>query len=191
MIHLVLTAKPIDEAGGRLAVVTFFEDLRPLKGQAGLLDWRLNGKLSELILKGKMEGKFLEALMMPSRGRIGSQEILLFGLGPVKELTEKNLSDIFGNIIQKIEKLKVCEFVICFSDLAHDFMSWRSLLRSFVTTLALQYGEKEFKVICAEDLRYVNETRRRNMDFGTQVTLHYDDDEAEISKVSETSAHVA
>ncbi|MDO8644361.1 MAG: M17 family peptidase N-terminal domain-containing protein, partial [bacterium] len=94
MIRLTLTHKPIDETGTKLAVLTFFEDVRPLRGQAGLLDWRLNGQLSNLLKKGKIEGKFLEALMMPSAGRFGSQEILLVGLGSRSELTEERLAKL-------------------------------------------------------------------------------------------------
>ncbi|MBI1910081.1 MAG: hypothetical protein HYS22_07930 [Deltaproteobacteria bacterium] len=182
MIHLALTTKPIDETGARLAVATFFEDLRPLKGQVGLLDWRLNGRLSELILKGKIEGKFMEALMMPSSGRIGSPEILLFGLGLSTEATEKRLTEAFSAIIDKIQLLKGTEFVISFSDLASDFMGWRGLIRSFVTMLAMKCGEEEFRVVCSEEPRWENEARRRNMDFGPSVTLHYDEESVEGEK---------
>ena len=182
MIRLSLTDRLIDELPTRLVVASFFEDLRPLKGQVGLLDWRLNGRLSELILKGKLEGKRGEALMMPSARRIAAQEILLFGLGRSGELTEGQLEELFGQIVEKIRRLKTNECGISFGDLARDFMGWRSLLRSFVNCLAQRSGEEDFHLICSEEGRWIEEARRRNMDFGPLVSLRYDES-PEISGV--------
>lgn len=173
MIHLVLSAVPIDEVPGRLALATFFEDVRPLKGSTGLIDWRLNGRLSGLILQGKISGGFTESLIMPSLGRLAARELLVFGLGPSPRLTEQRVQEAFAKVIDKIVLLKSQEFVTCFGDLAKDFMGWRSLLRNFMTTLSLQYGDRDLEVICAEDPRWVNEARKRNMDFGPQVNLAY------------------
>ena len=58
-----------------------FRFCRPLKGQAGMVDWRLNGSLSELILKDRFDGKRGEALLMPLNGRLPAKELLVLGLG--------------------------------------------------------------------------------------------------------------
>ena len=173
MIQLVLSAVPIDEVPGRLALATFCEDVRPLKGSAALIDWRLNGRLSELILKGQMQGGFAESILMPAQGRLASRELMVFGLGPIKELTEEKIQQAFAKAIDKIVLLKSQEVVTCFGDLSKDFMGWRALLRNFMNTLSLQYGEKDLEVICAEEPKWINEARKRNMDFGPNVTLAY------------------
>lgn len=173
MIQLILSDVPVDEVPGRLALATFFQDIRPLKGSTGLIDWRLNGRISGLIMQGRLSGQFSESLIMPSGGRLASRELMIFGLGLAPEWNEQKTEQAFTRLIQKIILLKSQELVTCFGDLARDFMGWRALLRSFVHSLSLQYGERDLEIICAEDPRWVGEARKRNMDFGPQVNLAY------------------
>ena len=48
---------PPDRMEGEVATVYFFEDDRPLHGSASMLDWRLNGKVTELLLDGTVSGR--------------------------------------------------------------------------------------------------------------------------------------
>ncbi len=173
MIQLVLSAAPFDEVPGKVALVTFFEDVRPLRGSTGLVDWRLNGRLSELILGGKIGGSFAESLIMPSQGRLAADEILLFGLGPSRQVSEQRLEAGFSELIQKLARLRSSGIVASFGDLATDFMSWRGVLRNFMGTLSQRLGKADLQVFCAEDPRWIQEARRRNMDFGPNVEVTY------------------
>lgn len=171
MIQLVLSSLPIDEVPGHMTLATFFQDIRPLKGSTSLIDWRLNGRLSDLILQGKISGEFSESLIMPSQGRLSSREIFLFGLGRASELTEQKVGEGFSVLIDKLALLKSGDMVISLGDLSKDFMSWRALLRSFMN--ALTPKRQDFQVICSEDPKWVSEARKRNMDFGPEVSLSY------------------
>jgi cytosol aminopeptidase family protein len=63
-------------------IVSFFTDERPLRGMAGLADWRLAGRLSRLLKAGKLTGARGEvALLPPSRRRLPFDCLVLFGLG--------------------------------------------------------------------------------------------------------------
>ena len=42
--------------GGDALVVPVWSDVRPLRGAAGLLDWRLCGRLSQMIREGRVSG---------------------------------------------------------------------------------------------------------------------------------------
>ena len=106
VIHLVLSSLPIDEVPGQVAMGTFFQDVRPLKGSVSLIDWRLNGRLSDLILQGRISGEFAESLIMPSQGRLAAREIILFGLGQSREITEKKFEEGVSLLIEKLVKLK-------------------------------------------------------------------------------------
>lgn len=171
MIELVLSSLPIDEVPGYVVLATFFEDVRPLKGSTSLVDWRLNGRLSEMILKGHLSGKFTESLIMPSQGRMSAKDIFLFGLGGSSEITEKRLDDGFTLLIDKLALLKSPDVIISFGDLSKDFMSWRAMLRSFMSSLSRRHDN--FQVVCSEDPKWISEARKRNMDFGPQVNLSY------------------
>src|SRR5262249_10553658 len=143
----------------------------PLKGSTSLIDWRLNGRLSDLILKGRLSGHFQESLIMPAQGRLSTKDIFLFGLGALGEISEKRLEDGFSVLIDKLALLKSPDVIVSFGDLSKDFMSWRAMLRSFMTTLASKHDD--FQVICAEDPKWISEAKKRNMDFGPQVSLSY------------------
>ncbi len=173
MIELVLSSVPIDEAPAIMALAPFYEDQRPLKGSVGLIDWRLNGKISDLLLKDRINGQLADSLMMPSDGRLSAKHIFIFGLGKNTQLKPEEFDSIFPLLIKKIVKLKSCDLVMSFGDLARDFMGWRSLLRSFVTSLALQHGRDNYRVICSENTKWVQEAKRRNMDFGADVAVSY------------------
>jgi len=69
----------------------FFEDERPLRGAAGLCDWRLGGRLSRLLgATGatRLRGAFGEQLLMPSGRRLPWERLVLFGLGPAAGFDE-------------------------------------------------------------------------------------------------------
>lgn len=63
-------------------IVGFFEDVRPLKGLAGELDWLLCGSLSSLIIKDKLHGALGELALLTSRGKVPASKIFMLGLGP-------------------------------------------------------------------------------------------------------------
>jgi Cytosol aminopeptidase family, N-terminal domain len=62
--------------------LALFTDERPLRGMAGLADWRLGGRLSRLLKSGRMTGRTGEVtLLPPSRRRLPFERLILFGLG--------------------------------------------------------------------------------------------------------------
>ena len=85
---LNVTVVPVDlsrwdrDGRGDLLAVYLWRDVRPLRGAAGLLDWRLCGKLSGLIQSGRLTGVEGEQLLLPSGGRLPWRLIMVMGLGP-------------------------------------------------------------------------------------------------------------
>jgi hypothetical protein len=63
-------------------IVAFYEDVRPLKGVAGELDWLLCGALSSLVLTKKVRGSLGDVALVTSQGKVPAQKIFLVGLGP-------------------------------------------------------------------------------------------------------------
>jgi hypothetical protein len=62
-------------------IVGFFEDVRPLKGLAGELDWLLCSSLSSLIITNKLRGALGELALLTSRGKVPASKIFMLGLG--------------------------------------------------------------------------------------------------------------
>lgn len=76
-----LESEPIERVGADLVVVTFFSSERPLRDGAGRADWRLCGRLSELLAEGRLRGERGEAALLPSFGSLRAPVLLALGLG--------------------------------------------------------------------------------------------------------------
>lgn len=71
----------LDEANVELCACTIWSDERPLRGLAGLLDWRLGGRLSALVKSGFVTGEAGEALLVPGKPHVPFEKVLVLGLG--------------------------------------------------------------------------------------------------------------
>jgi hypothetical protein len=76
-----------DEERPELLALPFFADERPLRGAAGLADWRLCGRLSRMLLAGRVDGGFGEATLLPANG-LPFRTLVLYGLGDTERFTE-------------------------------------------------------------------------------------------------------
>jgi hypothetical protein len=98
------TLRRLDLVGTEVLVAGLAADERPPHGVAGLVDWRLAGRLSRLIQSGFATGRIGEVLLIPGRPKLPFDKILLFGLGPkrafdeavFRELTERVLDTLAG-----------------------------------------------------------------------------------------------
>ena len=71
----------LDELQTEIFVLPFFSDERPLRGAAGLIDWRLCGALSRKIMAGHLDGHFGEKALISAPKKLKSEGLLLVGLG--------------------------------------------------------------------------------------------------------------
>jgi cytosol aminopeptidase family protein len=76
-----LTMEALDQADAEALCLFVSEDERPLTGLAGLVDWRLSGRLSRLIRAGLVIGAAGEALLTPPGMRLAFKKLFVFGLG--------------------------------------------------------------------------------------------------------------
>ncbi len=78
-------------------IVGFYEDVRPLKGVAGELDWLLCGALSALVLSKKLRGSLGDVALVTSQGKVPVQKIFMVGLGPRDGMTPATLQSAARN----------------------------------------------------------------------------------------------
>src|SRR3954462_11322176 len=71
----------LDDTGSEVLACGIFEDERPVRGTAGLLDWRLAGQISRLMQTGFVVGTKGEVVMFPLRPKLPFDKALMFGLG--------------------------------------------------------------------------------------------------------------
>lgn len=72
---------PADRMDGEVVAAFFFQDQRPLRGPAALLDWRLNGQLTDLLLDRGAQGRAGENVLVANNGKLVADWILFVGGG--------------------------------------------------------------------------------------------------------------
>jgi hypothetical protein len=81
-VVLTVLMHTIDKLETDALIVGFHEDIRPLKGGAGALDWLLCGALSRLIIQQKIRGAVGDVALLTSKGKVPADKIFMIGLGP-------------------------------------------------------------------------------------------------------------
>ncbi len=112
MIKIKILSQELIKTETDIAVVTFFKDVIPLKGYAGIIDWLLNGQISNLIKQKKISGAFREKTLLPSQNKISPDKILLLGMGKSTNLSSSKISHSYSNLITVISKLDIYDFVM-------------------------------------------------------------------------------
>jgi hypothetical protein len=80
-LELSLFPGSVVEAPADTILVLVPEDERPLRGDAGLIDWRLCGLISEHLRSGYVTGQLGEAVLLPGDRPLSPARILLVGAG--------------------------------------------------------------------------------------------------------------
>jgi hypothetical protein len=107
-----LSVLPLDLArwdqspGGELFVIPIWSDVRPLRGAAGLVDWRLNGHLSERLREERFTGARGERLLLPTR-RLPWRAVLALGLGWARDFDDERFRDWLETAFEVMKGLGV------------------------------------------------------------------------------------
>ncbi len=80
-----ILSEPIDKVPSDTLVLSVFKDERPLKGANGLVDWRLCGKISRLIMDKTITCDYKEVTLIMSSKKMMAPRILVVGLGESKD----------------------------------------------------------------------------------------------------------
>jgi hypothetical protein len=99
--------RAIDLAPAEVVACSMWEDERPLRGVAGLLDWRLAGRLSILVKSGFMRGEAGEVVLVPGRPKLPFEKVLVFGLGPRARFDDGVVRQTLTRLKSTLDGLKV------------------------------------------------------------------------------------
>jgi hypothetical protein len=97
----------LDQLKTETLCLPLFADERPLQGAPGLIDWRLCGRISELLVSGKMRGDLGEAVLMPARPRLTPERLLWVGTGAKAELDEARFRGFVRDLMERLVRLRV------------------------------------------------------------------------------------
>jgi hypothetical protein len=102
----------LDETSAEVVACGVFRDERPLGGLAGLLDWRLAGRLSRLAKQAFLTGEVGEVFACPVRPRLPFDKVIVVGLGPRAAFGDATFRQATERILTTLEGLSVKKAVI-------------------------------------------------------------------------------
>jgi hypothetical protein len=104
--------RKLDLAGTEVLVCALAEGERPPKGVAGLIDWRLVGRISRLVASGFVSGVLGETLLVPGRPKLPFDKILFFGVGSTRDFSESVFRSVVERVLTTLEGLKARTAVV-------------------------------------------------------------------------------
>lgn len=94
------------EARAEEAIGLFaFSEKRPLAGINGLLDWRLLGRISRLMIEGFLRFDEKEQLLFPLGGRMPQRYLVLIGLGPRAGFDRRRFGEALARLFEALDDL--------------------------------------------------------------------------------------
>jgi Cytosol aminopeptidase family, N-terminal domain len=102
----------LDLSGTEVLVATLSTDERPPHGTAGLVDWRLSGRISRLLLRGFATGNVGEVLLVPGKPKLPFDKVLLFGIGDTGSFDEARFRAALEKILGTLEGLRARTAVV-------------------------------------------------------------------------------
>ena len=166
------TSQPIDRVPAELVLLMHYQDQVPLHGLLGLVDWRVNGKLSRLVKDKVFVGNAREMLLMPSERRFKADKLVLLGLGRKTDFEEGHIPQVFDFIFQTSSRMKASQVCLSLSRLLPSHFEWRNALRLFVSKLVDFPSIAE--IILCEPNEIIQEAKRRQLDFGANVQMGFE-----------------
>jgi leucyl aminopeptidase len=106
-LRIALETEPLERADAEVAVASFFDGERPLRGAASRADWRLCGMISALLAQGRLRGAVGDALLVPTERRLRAPRLVVVGLGPAARFGAPELADAARAIADRLLDLRV------------------------------------------------------------------------------------
>ncbi len=104
--------RKLDLVGTEVLVAGITSDERPPQGVAGLVDWRLGGRVSRVLKSGFVHGELGEVLLVPGKPKLPFDKVLLFGMGPLAEYDEVTYRSVLEKVLRTLEGLRARTAVV-------------------------------------------------------------------------------
>jgi Cytosol aminopeptidase family, N-terminal domain len=145
----------VDALRYEAVALPFFQDERPLRGAAGLCDWRLCGRLSRLLHGGRVTGALGEVTLVPTRPRLPFDKLLLFGSGARETFDAAAFATVAARIYDVVEGLRLRNLVLSLPGRNHDRVTPSEAIRWFLEASTNQSRLEELIVLDDADAHKV------------------------------------
>lgn len=170
-MKLNLTSQPIDKIPTEIVVLTHYQDDVPFKSELGLLDWRINGRLSRFIQDKHYVGKAKELLLMPSEKRLNAPEVMILGLGLKEGFQQDHIGQVIDFMLQTLDNKKHTQICCSLHQMIPSEFEWRNAVRLLVSKLSDHKTIKETTLW--EPVDFIRDAKKRQLDFGPGVQVEF------------------
>lgn len=96
---------PLDAIRSDALIIAFFSDEMPTRGALGLVDWRLCGLISRMVVRKRIQGAWGETVLLPAYPRLGMDKLILVGLGESGSFHSGLLSEAIGHMLLTLSRV--------------------------------------------------------------------------------------
>ena len=104
--------RKLDLLGTEVILAAVAQDEQPPHGLAGLLDWRLAGRISALMERGFVTGSVAEVVLVPGKPKLPFDKVLLFGVGSRADFSEPVYRLVVEKMLSTLEGLRARSAVV-------------------------------------------------------------------------------
>lgn len=109
---IVPQLRRLDLAGTEVLCACLAEDDRPPHGVAGLVDWRLAGRLSRLLESEFASGALGEVLLVPGKPKLPFDKLVFFGIGAREGFNERIYRSVVDKMLSTLAGLRARSAVV-------------------------------------------------------------------------------
>src|SRR5690606_30370316 len=88
------------------------EMVRPPRGSAGLLDYRLDGRISAVLRDGTFTGAVGEKLLLSGKPKLPFDKLLLYGMGAAGSFNHQIYAGLVDDLLKSLADLGVRRAVV-------------------------------------------------------------------------------
>ncbi len=109
-----------DAESAEVCACSMWSDERPVRGFAGMIDWRLGGRISALVKSGFVTGEAGERLLVPGKPHVPFEKVVVLGLGPRSAFDEDAFRRAVLGLAQTLSGLRVRRAIVELPGRAND-----------------------------------------------------------------------
>lgn len=116
-------------------LLPIYLDERPLKGISATVDWRINNKISHLIIQKTISAELMSSTIFCPKSKLQTRKLFILGLGYKSHLTESHLHSVFRHALSQVHALNLTDFAIPISRFVAPHISFDQVTFSFLDQL--------------------------------------------------------
>ena len=137
----------LDALRSEAILTPFFSDERPLAGVLGLIDWRMCGFVSRMVVRGHVRGARGEHVLVPLKPRFTVDKLFLFGLGPEAEFDDHVLRDTTERMLDVVARAQVRATALVLPGRNTQRVPAADAMESFVRAVATRRSQDEIVLL--------------------------------------------